>query len=128
MSVPTANVVVTTNREALEDILFKLSSGSPIKNLINEVNDDDATVLFSNQANPYFLSFEHSFEHTYEGSMSEDDYRELYDDIIGEDNSSKVNEVKEDKSSEVNEVKEDKSSKVNEVEEDKSEHTDFVEI
>jgi hypothetical protein len=62
MSVPTANILVTTNKESLEDILFKLSSGTRIKNLINELNDDSEVALFSNQTNPHFISFEHSFD------------------------------------------------------------------
>lgn len=62
MSVPTANVLITTNRDSLEDILLKLSSGTRVKNLINEINDNNEVALFSNQTNPHFIAFEHSFD------------------------------------------------------------------
>lgn len=61
MSVPTANVLVTNNRKALDDILLKMSSGGKVYNLVNELTDNDDLALFSNQANPYFISFKHSF-------------------------------------------------------------------
>ena len=61
MTVPTANVLVSTNKEALQDVLLKLASGKRINNLISEINAGDDLALFSNKANPHFISFRHSF-------------------------------------------------------------------
>ena len=60
MTVPTANVLVTNNKDALNDFLRRMAEGTPIPTLLDELNSGsgpDAT-LFSNYNNPNFISFE----------------------------------------------------------------------
>jgi len=60
MTVPTANVLVTNNKDALNDFLRRMAEGVPIPSLLDEINagsGPDAT-LFSNYNNPNFISFE----------------------------------------------------------------------
>ena len=60
MTVPTANVLVTNNKDALNDFLRRMAEGTPIPSLIDDLNagsGPDAT-LFSNYNNPNFISFE----------------------------------------------------------------------
>lgn len=60
MTVPTANVLVTNNKDALNDFLRRMAEGVPIPSLLDELNagsGPDAT-LFSNYNNPNFISFE----------------------------------------------------------------------
>jgi hypothetical protein len=60
MTAPTANVLVTNNKDALNDFLRRMAEGTPIPNLLDELNSGsgpDAT-LFSNYNNPNFISFE----------------------------------------------------------------------
>ena len=58
MKVLTSNIIVATSPEAVERFF---SFGSLTKNLINDINRDNDILLFSNQANPNFISFKHSF-------------------------------------------------------------------
>tara|TARA_R110002020_G_scaffold470357_1_gene696175 strand:+ start:3348 stop:5963 length:2616 start_codon:yes stop_codon:yes gene_type:complete len=57
MKIPTANVIVGLNREVM-DRLF--SEGSTYTSLIAGLQEEDGALLFDNQANPNFISFEHS--------------------------------------------------------------------
>lgn len=59
MKLPTANIIVGFNREVM-DRLF--SQGATYKSLLNELtlSGTEDTLLFSNESNPNFISFEHS--------------------------------------------------------------------
>ena len=60
MRVPTANVIVGFDREVMSRFF---SGGSTYKNLIKELTKSgelDKVLLFSNESNPNFISFEHS--------------------------------------------------------------------
>ena len=57
MKIPTANVIVGLNREVM-DRLF--SEGATYTSLIGGLKEEEGALLFENQANPNFISFEHS--------------------------------------------------------------------
>lgn len=60
MKVPTANVVVAFNKEVMTRLF---TAGATYSNLLHGLKGDDLEdmLLFDNQANPNFLSFEHGF-------------------------------------------------------------------
>ena len=60
MTVPTANVLVTNNKDALNDFLRRMAEGTPIPSLLDELNSGSGpnATLFSNYNNPNFISFE----------------------------------------------------------------------
>lgn len=60
MSVPTATILISQDKDAVSKVLQKLGSGAKIVNIIDETSRDDGVLLFSNHANPNFISFEHN--------------------------------------------------------------------
>ena len=60
MNVPTANVIVSTKKDALNDFLRLLSEGKSIPSIIDALTPEFGPdeLLFSNYNNPNFISFE----------------------------------------------------------------------
>lgn len=60
MNVPTANVIVSTKKDALNDFLRLLSEGKSIPSIIDALTPqfEPDELLFSNYNNPNFISFE----------------------------------------------------------------------
>ena len=60
MIVPTSNVIVGFDREVMSRLFSK---GSTYKSLVAEITEDRSpdVLLFDNESNPNFISFEHTF-------------------------------------------------------------------
>lgn len=61
MTVPTATILLSQDKESISNVLQKIGSGTPIVNLIEQFSREEGVLLFSNHANPNFISFEHNF-------------------------------------------------------------------
>ena len=70
MSVPTATILLSQDKDSISKVLQKLGSGSKIVNIVDEASREDGILLFSNHANPNFISFEHNLVGTeFEGTL-----------------------------------------------------------
>jgi len=58
MNIPTANIVVAFKQEVMERLF---AAGATYRSLVKELSDGDAdALLFNNEGNPNFISFEHT--------------------------------------------------------------------
>lgn len=60
MNVPTATILISQDKKSISKVLQKLGSGAPIVDLVGQFSREQGVLLFSNQANPNFISFSHN--------------------------------------------------------------------